>query len=188
MLRNRFSHLILLPLLLASAVSNVAAQSNEAELERVSQRVVSLVARKKPDWKHDVVPPMQPAKLVLIHNWSGTRIVIDKETKEEWPVQLRMRVAITQYESVEQAHATIEQPFQRGMLREVGPKPVLLAIGDEGYKWGFRYTNIAFRRGRYVFNISGVALPDLGEDDKRGLAARVAEELANAIAKELTKI
>jgi hypothetical protein len=188
MLKNGFSHLILLLLLVASAVSNVAAQSNEAELERVSQRVVSYIARKKPDWKHEVVTPMPPAKLVLIHNWSGVITLIDRETGEHWPVQIRMRVAITQHESVEQAHAAIEQPLQRGLLRDAGPKPVLLSIGDEGYKWGFRYNSISFRRGRYVFNVSGVALPDLGEDDKRGLAGKMTEDLAGDIAGELTNI
>ncbi|HEX8000273.1 MAG TPA: hypothetical protein VF528_17940 [Pyrinomonadaceae bacterium] len=188
MLKNVFYHLMLLLLLLASAVSNVVGQSNEAELERVSQRVVSFVGKKKPDWKHEVVTPMYPAKLVLIHDWSGVITLIDRETGENWPVQLRMRVVITQYESVEHAHATIQQPLQRGMLRDAGPKPVLLTIGDEGYKWGFRYNSVVFRRGRYVFNVNGTASPDIGEDDKRGLAGKMAEDLAGDIAGELTKI
>ena len=114
--------------------------------------------------------------------------MIDKETREEWAVQLRMRVAITQYESVEQAHELIQQPFQRGPLVDGVQKPILFAVGDEGYKEGFRYNHIVFRRGRYVFNVSASATPDFGEENKRGLATGVVEELAKEIAEELTNI
>lgn len=187
MSKTGFPHLILL-LLLVGLCPKVAAQSNEAELELISQRVLNHIGQKKPEWKHEMAPPMTGSKLVVIHSWSGLKTVIDKQTGEEWPVELKMRVAITQYESVEYAHRLIKDGSLRGLHLEEGRKPAPYTVGDEGYKWGYRGSQIAFRKGRYLFFVSAGATPDFGIESKRGLATGVTEELAKDIAAAVSDI
>jgi hypothetical protein len=185
-LRNiKSAHVLLFLLLLMGPFSIVRAQTDdEAALAGISARVQNYFSRQRPEWKHQSVTPMAPSHLTNIHQWEGVRILFDKQTREEWPVQLKVRVTIMLYPTEESAHAALEA-FVTAQQR-TRRKASAFAIGDEGYEWGIYLAAITFRKGRYLFFADTVAAPDFGAADKRGLATRVTEEVVKEVARAVS--
>ena len=136
------------------------AQDYTARLDRALERIKNHLAETRPGWKHRSVKPIEGSVNVSVNNWeSGGRIV---------------RVAILAYGSAEEA--------AEAMRRFASHKQTLArlpGLGDGGYSWGPRASNVCFRRGDLTIWVS-TGVTDLKE------AAELSHDFAEQVAAAVT--
>ena len=174
----------MLCLFLVGAASTLAGQSTAPELEKVSKSVEDSFRRKRPEWKHETVPPAtppgsQPSPDVVIHFWSSEKcltaeVIIDGVTSGKHPVSCRIKLAIDQSASAAAARARLDD----FVLHEQSASPI--SLGDKGYRW--RGTDVVFIKGKFTFWLGGGVNLRVGDfTNNREFMEKLAKEIADAL-------
>ena len=174
----------MLCLLLASAASPLVGQSLAPDLEKVSKGVENSFRQKRPEWRHETVPPAtppgsQPSPDVVIHFWSSEKcltaeVIIDGVSSGTQPVSCRVKLAIDQSPSASAARARLSD----FALHERSASPV--AVGDKGYFW--RGTELVFVKGKFTFWLGGGLDLRVGDfTNNREFMEKLAKEIADAV-------
>jgi len=178
---------LILCLLLASAASSLAGQSDADDLDKISERVESYIRQKKSGWKHEtVLPPMppgsQPSRDVVIHFWSSERCLtaelsLDGVSYGARPVPCRVKLAIDQSPSATEARTRLSD----FVLRQPGVNSTPLSVGDKGYVWNG--SDVVFIKGRFTFWLSGGVELRVGDFAiNREFTEKLAKDIAEAVA------
>ena len=165
-----------------------------AGLDDVGERLVSFFKKERPDWEHNTVEPgpipapgSQPNRNVAVHYWRSDKClkvsaVIDGENREGLPVACSLHAAIYQFPSAEAARAYLNGFAERERPRKTPWTLRALALGDEGYGW--RRSNVVFRKGRFVYWLSSSVGNSYGRDQFE-LEKEATEAFARDVARAL---
>jgi len=138
-------------------VTIATAQTGADALNNARTKLVQRVDSEMPGWRHRVVEPVYPSKNVIIDQWELGDIAI--------------KVAITQYDSVEsavaafqdfEAHLRVEESAaaKRGKKDFHLIKEDVPFLGDKAFVWGVRRSDaVCFRKGKFLAVVS-VARPE----------------------------
>ncbi|HEV7906415.1 MAG TPA: hypothetical protein VGO96_21435 [Pyrinomonadaceae bacterium] len=181
---QKYIQAYLLCLLLASAASPLAGQALAPDLDRVSKSVENSFRQKRPEWKHETVPPAtppgsQPSPDVVIHFWSSEKcltaeVVIDGVSAGKHPVSCRVKLAIDQSASALAARTRLDE----FVLNERSASP--LSVGDKGYIW--RGSEVVFVKGKFTFWLVGDLQLRVGDfTNNREFMEKLAREIAEAV-------
>jgi len=130
-------------LLVFGVLASTAMSQDDSELERLADKVTQHIATQMTGWQHKRL--IQPSKDVIIDFWTSPNRIV--------------KISMMQRKSVEEAHDNfVKLPSEEPNTRE------LKGLGDEAYSWGYRQSNIAFRRGKYTVYVSTNAEVDRDAD------------------------
>jgi|GEM_PF-1061778 len=138
------NHKLLLLILSGLTLSQVVAQQ-QAELDRLADKINRQVETKKPEWKHRRGEPIQGSSNVYIEFWSSSNRIV--------------KVAIVPYNSPEHAREVF-----RGFAKFESQKEELKGFGDSAYGWGYALSNVVFTRGKLIIYVSSYAQVDSDPD------------------------
>jgi hypothetical protein len=169
---------------LASLSSSLAGQSLSADLDKVSKGVENHLRQKRPEWKHQTVPPAtppgsQPSPDVVIHFWSSEKcltaeVVIDGVSSGKHPVSCHIKLAIDQSPSASAAYTRLSN----FVLTERSASPI--SVGDKGYIW--RGSDVVFIKGKFTFWLSGDVSLRVGDfTNDREFLEKLAKEIADDV-------
>jgi hypothetical protein len=163
-----------------------------SDLDGVGERLVSFFRKERPDWEHNTVEPgplpapgSQPNRNVAVHFWRSDKClmvsaVIDGKMQEGLPVYCTVKVAVYQFPSAEAARAYLGGFAERERPRKAPWTLRPLALGDEGYGW--RMSNVVFRRGRFVYWLDSSVGNSYGRDQ-----FELEKEATEAFAKDVAR-
>lgn len=183
-MRQKYIPAYLLCLLLASEASTLAGQSLARDLDKVSKSVENSFRQKRPEWKHETVPPAtppgsQPSPDVVIHFWSSEKcltaeVIIDGVSSGKHPVSCRIKLAIDQSESAAAARTRLNN----FVLDESSASSI--SLGDKGYVW--RGSEVVFVKGKFTFWLGGDVRLRVGDfTNSREFMKKLAKEIADAV-------
>lgn len=144
-MRNQIVTAAILSLL---CLSHAAAQ-NQADLDRLGDKLSYRLETKMPGWKHKRGEPMFGSKNVIEDFWSRPNRVV--------------KISVILHKSPAEAHETM-----LGFVKYAREKEQLRGLGDEAYARGDSLSKVAFRRGQFTVYVSTVADVD-GDPDARML-------------------
>ena len=175
-------------LLLPASASPLAGQSPShdlnPELSGVGKGIENYLRQKRPEWRHETVPPAtppgsRPSPDVVIHFWSSEKcltaeVIIDGVSAGKHPVPCRIKLAIDRSESAAAARARLGD----FVLSEPSASPV--TVGDKGYVW--RGSEVVFVKGKFTFWLGGnLELRVGGFTNIREFIEKLAKEIADAV-------
>lgn len=167
-------HIIFTSLMLVGLIVGQTAAQNDAELDRLGDKLTQHLQSKMSGWKHRRGEPIQGSKGVLIDRWSAANRVVT--------------ISVVRYDSANRAKEVL-QPF----IKYTSQKAELKGLGNEAYAWGYGLSNIMFRRGRFVVSVSTYAeidsdpdartlTPEQKSERERSEMKRLSEEFAKHMA------
>jgi hypothetical protein len=169
--------------LAAGILCPTSGQSLSPELDTVTKSIENYFRQKRPDWKHESVPPgplgtpFSPT-IVVYFWWSDkcltAEVLIDGKSSGRQAVPCRFKLAITQSQSGSDTLAHLIQ-FVRD---EPSASPV--AVGDKGYFW--RGTDLVFIKGKFTFWLNGSLQLRVGDfTNNKEFIEKLAKEIADSV-------
>lgn len=165
-----------------------------SDLDGIGERLVSFFKKERPDWEHNTVEPgpipapgTQPNRNVAVHFWRSGKClkvdaVVEGKVREALPVHCAVKVAISQFPSAEAARVYLNGFAERERPRKTPWTLRPIALGDEGYGWSM--SNVVFRKGRFVYWLSGSVGNSYGRDEFE-LEKEATEAFARDVARAL---
>lgn len=156
-MRNRIVLLFIL-LITGSLSLNLKAQSQSAELSRITDNLTRSVKEQMPGWTHTSVTPIEGGRDVTIDQWSSE----DKT----------VRVIIISYASSQEAVRRLQE-----FVRDVKAEQQATDVGEEEYSWDTRGSTVFRKRNITVtIHVNEQALKDDKKPSKQ-FARLVADAL-----------
>jgi hypothetical protein len=125
---------------------------DQAELEKLDDKLNRHVATKMPGWNHKRGEPIQGSKNVLIERWGTSNRVVT--------------VSIVPHKSASEAREALID-----FVKYDRDKEELIGLGDQAVAWGYGLSNIVLRRGRFNVYVSSYAELD-SDPEARSLTER----------------
>ncbi len=139
-------------------ITSASAQSEPADLDRLSEAIHQTVKEEMPQWMCRRGEPIKGSGNVLVEScFSGDTVI---------------KLSVIPHPSRELASLRFREGA--GLNRT---KEVVNDLGDEGYAWGFQKSKFAFRKGRYSIFVSI-------SDEEKG-ADKISRQFAKTVAKGL---
>lgn len=182
-MRQKYLQVCAVCLLLASTCSPIAGQSLSPDLDKVSNSIEEYLRQKRPDWKHETIPPgpvgTPPSSSVVVHLWSSEKcltaeVIIDGENSGKHPVSCRIKLAIDRSESESAALTRL------GIFIRSEPSANPISVGDKGYIW--RGSELVFVKGKFTFWLGGSLDLRVGDfTNYKEFMDKLANEIADAV-------
>jgi hypothetical protein len=170
-------NLILLALcLLGLSVTSGVAQ-DQAELEKIDDKLSRHLATQMPGWKHKRGEPVEGSKNVVIERWGTSNRSVT--------------ISIVPHKTANEAREALIN-----FVKYDRDKQDLEGLGDQAIAWGYGLSNIVLRKGRFNIFVSSYAeldsepdsrsltVPEKGERDRLE-GGRLSREFARHIMKAL---
>ena len=169
--------------LLAGSCWLVAGQTLSPDLDNVTKNFESYFRQKRPDWKHETVPP-GPAgtpfsTTIVVYFWWSEKcltaeVFINGQSSGRQAVPCRFKLAITQSQSASDTLAHLIQ-FVRD---EPSASPIV--VGDKGYFW--HGTDLVFIKGKFTFWLNGSLQLRVGDfTNNKEFIEKLAKEIADSV-------
>jgi len=120
---------------------------DQAELNRLGDKINHHLAIRMPGWEHKQGEPIKGSKGVLVEFWS---------TKNR-----TVKISIVPLKSEQEARQKLQN-----IANETKEAKQVKDLGDEAYSWGFENSNIVLRRGRAIVFLSTFADVDSDSDSR----------------------
>ena len=133
--------LIYVGFLLCVVLSAPAEALAQSDLDKLDEKFTRHFEKVMPGWKHERVEPIVPTENVLIQFWSAS--------------ERKVKISIMPHSSGAEARTALEN-----FVKYERNKETLKDLGDEAYAWGYGFSDLVFRKGRYTIFVSTTA--DIG--------------------------
>ena len=167
-----FLALWLLGLLVASGVAQ-----DQAELEKIDDKLSRHLAAQMPGWKHKRGEPVEGSSNVVIERWGTSNRAVT--------------ISIVPHKTANEAREALIN-----FVKYDRDKQEIDGLGDQAVAWGYGLSNIVLRKGRFNIFVSSyaevssepdarlLAGPEKGERDRLEVG-RLSREFARHIMKAL---
>jgi hypothetical protein len=126
---------------LCTILSALTIALPQSDLDKLDEKFTRHIEKVMPGWKHERVEPIVPTENVLIQFWSAS--------------ERKVKISIMPHSSGAEARTAIEN-----FVKYERNKETLKDIGEEAYAWGYGFSDVVFRKGRYTIFVSTTA--DIG--------------------------
>jgi len=124
-------------ILLVGLVGQAAAQ-NDPDFDRLQEKLTRHLETKMPGWRHRRGEPIEGSKGVLTEFWLFSNRIV--------------KTSVVKYDSAQRAQEVLQ-----GFAKYESQKAELKGLGDEAYSWGYGMSDVVFRKGRFIVNVSTYA-------------------------------